>query len=77
MIVRSFQKCGISTALDGSEESLVNIEGVANYKMPSDSHAISNTNSDTDSSTDGDIYRSASTSGTEYEQFDSEDELFT
>mgnify|MGYP001799245490 FL=1 len=34
IIVRSFKKCGISLAVDGSENSAVNIEGIPNYQMP-------------------------------------------
>ena len=34
MVVRSFKKCGISLALDGSEDDLVNIEKVPGYTMP-------------------------------------------
>ena len=33
-IVRSFKKCGLSVALDGSEDQEVNIEGILNYQMP-------------------------------------------
>ena len=31
LIIRSFQKCGITTALDGSEDSHINIRGLQNY----------------------------------------------
>ena len=30
-IIRSFQKCGLSVALDGSENDGVNIEGLPEY----------------------------------------------
>ena len=33
MIVRSFQKCGISVAIDGSEDHLICIEGLGNYRV--------------------------------------------
>lgn len=36
MIVRSFQKCGISVAPDGSEDSNINIEGLEDYTVESD-----------------------------------------
>ena len=34
-IIRSFKKCGLSAALDGSENDEVNIEGLPEYQMPS------------------------------------------
>ena len=34
-IKRSFKKCGLSVALDGSENDEVNIEGLPEYQMPS------------------------------------------
>ena len=34
MIQRSFKKCGLNNALDGSENGLVNIEGLPEYAMP-------------------------------------------
>ena len=34
-IIRSFKKCGLSMALDGSEKDEVNIEGLPEYQMPS------------------------------------------
>lgn len=34
VIVRSFRKCGISLAVDGTENSEVKIEGIPDYKMP-------------------------------------------
>ena len=33
-IIRSFKKCGLSVALDGSEDDQVNIEGIPNYQIP-------------------------------------------
>ena len=33
-IIRSFKKCGLSVALDGSEDDQVNIEGIPNYQTP-------------------------------------------
>lgn len=35
MIGRSFKKCGITLVLDGSENVNLNVEGLADYKMPS------------------------------------------
>ena len=32
-IIRSFKKCGLSVALDGSENEEVNIEGLLEYQM--------------------------------------------
>ena len=32
MVVRSIQKCGLFIKLDGSEDGLVNIEGLPNYR---------------------------------------------
>ena len=34
-IIRSFKKCGLSVALDGSKNDEVNIEGLPEYQMPS------------------------------------------
>ena len=34
-IIRSFKKRGLSVALDGSENNVVNIEGLPEYQMPS------------------------------------------
>ena len=34
MIIRSFKKCRIPLALNGSQDNAVNIEGIPNYKMP-------------------------------------------
>ena len=31
MVVRSFQKCGISTSIDGSEDDLIHIKGLEHY----------------------------------------------
>ena len=33
MVVRSFRKCGISVAIDGSEDIDININGVDNYTI--------------------------------------------
>ena len=33
-IIRSFKKCGLSVALDGSENAKVNIDGIPNQEMP-------------------------------------------
>ena len=33
LIIRSFRKCGITTALDGSEDSDINIRGLENYEV--------------------------------------------
>ena len=37
MIVRSFKKCGISVAADGSEDSEIHIEGLEDYIIEADS----------------------------------------
>ena len=34
-IIHSFKKCGLSVALDGSENDKVNIKGLPEYQMPS------------------------------------------
>ena len=34
-IIRSFKKCGLSVALDRSENDQANIEGLPEYQMPS------------------------------------------
>ena len=34
-IIRSFKKCALSVALDGSGNDEVNIEGLPEYQMPS------------------------------------------
>ena len=33
-IIRSFKKCGLSVALDGSENSQVSIDDISNYELP-------------------------------------------
>ena len=33
MIIRSFRKCGISVAIDGSEDSEINISGLDGYEV--------------------------------------------
>ena len=33
-IIRSFKKCGLSVALDESENAQVSIDGIPNYEMP-------------------------------------------
>ena len=68
IVQRGFLKCGISTALDGSEDHLVNIEKLPHYRMPTsdedgdfslltsdeDSDEDSNRNSNEDSDQDDD-----------------------
>ena len=34
-IIHSFKKCGLSVALNGSENNEVNIDGLSEYQMPS------------------------------------------
>ena len=34
MIIRSFIKCGLSNKLGGSEDYMVNIQGIEGYVMP-------------------------------------------
>ena len=36
MIIRGFRKCGISVAVDGSDDDDVNIKGLENYQVDSD-----------------------------------------
>jgi hypothetical protein len=36
MIVRSFKKCGISVAADGSEDSEIHLEGLEDYQVDRD-----------------------------------------
>ena len=33
MIQRAFKKCGLSTSIDGKEDSLINIRGLDGYKV--------------------------------------------
>ena len=33
-IIGSFKKCGLSVALDGSENAQVSIDSIQNYQMP-------------------------------------------
>ena len=35
-VVRRFKKCGMTTAIDGSENEMVNIEHLPDYTMPTD-----------------------------------------
>lgn len=42
MIERSFNKCGISVAADGSENLEIHLEGVENYRVNAD-NALSDT----------------------------------
>ena len=36
IIVRSFKKCGIALAIDGSEEEEINIQGIDGYNVEDD-----------------------------------------
>ena len=36
MVIRSFRKCGISVAINGSEDSSININGLEKYCVESD-----------------------------------------
>ena len=48
MIIRSFVKCGLYNKLDGSEDYMVNIQGIEGYVMPkpeSEFHLGSNSDS--------------------------------
>ena len=42
MVERSFKKCGISVAADGSEDFEIHLEGVENYRVNTDD-ALSDT----------------------------------
>ena len=33
MVIRAFKKCGISVAIDGSEDEEININNVEDYKV--------------------------------------------
>lgn len=46
IVVRSFKKCGISIASDGSEDFEINLKGIEDYRIDSD------TDQDTDSDED-------------------------
>ena len=46
MVVRSFRKCGISVAIDGSEDSDININGLENYSVESDDESGDATDED-------------------------------
>lgn len=39
MVIRSFRKCGISLPIDGSKDEEINIDGLENYVVESDSEA--------------------------------------
>ena len=59
LIIRSFRKCGITTALDGSEDSDINIRGLQNYVVDIDEAEFrsesqgSNSDCDTDCEEEG------------------------
>ena len=53
MVIRGFQKCGISIAIDGSEDDEINIKDLENYKVESDDDDPFATSDDDDSSSDG------------------------
>ena len=36
MVIRSFKKCGISTAINGSEDDEINIAGLEDYHIGDD-----------------------------------------
>ena len=65
MVVRGFRKCGISLAIDGSEDNDINIKGIENYQVDSgdddpfesegDLFEDDLSESDTVSSTDDDV----------------------
>ena len=51
MIKHSFLKCGLSNALDGSEDHEVNIKGIDGYTMPeseSEFHMVSGSESESE-----------------------------
>ena len=51
MIIRSFRKCGISVAVDGSEDEVINITGVDDYTVGSiESSSSSDDDDDTSAS---------------------------
>ena len=67
-VVRGFKKCGISVAIDGSEDDEINIKGFENYKVESDNDDPFATSDDSDSSTDNDSLSSVLSSGDEIEE---------
>ena len=48
MIIRSFRKCGISVPIDGSEDSAINIEGITDYEVGSDTDSDGSISDDED-----------------------------
>ena len=53
MVIRGFWKCGISIAIDGSEDNEINIKDLENYEIESDDDDPFATSDDDDSSSDG------------------------
>ena len=48
MVIRSYRKCGIPVAIDGSEDDDINIEGLAEYSVRSDSSDSEATDEESD-----------------------------
>ena len=46
MIIRSFKKCGISVAVDGSEDTEINIKGLEDYSVEEDDEELSDEDED-------------------------------
>jgi hypothetical protein len=40
MMKRAFKKCGISTAIDGSEDSCISIRGLEGYRVCNDEEEL-------------------------------------
>ena len=46
MVQRSFKKCGIAVAIDGSEDEQINIEGLAGYSVEDEGDATEDDDDD-------------------------------
>ena len=68
VVVRGFKECGISVAIDGSEDDEINIKGLENYQVESDDDDPFVTSGDSDSSTDDNSSGSVLSSSDEIEE---------
>ena len=64
-IQRSFRKCGITVAIDGSEDDDINIRGLDNYRVdsPVASSTVIDTSDTSESDSDSDQSTTSSRSG--------------
>ena len=67
-VVSGLKKCGISVAIDGSEDNEINIKGFEDYQIVSDDDNPFATSGDSDSSTDSNSSGSVLSSGDEIEE---------